>query len=736
MKFPVRSCIVVSITRYFAVLVGVHGSTHRPQANYNAEARTPPRPTFRIVTTRSQQCKIRAKTTRTFCFLLSLLFLRKAAPFSIRLVSHPAVRWERSYFRSQCLRKLHSSPGITNDHELDPVDSSAGEWRGIVISGKRLSVDSAKSNHDNGNNTSVTGDDVHTPTQLQTERRHCIELLRNTIFSITTGVTVIQVATASPSDAAFLPFFRTPIGSGFPTSPSATDPFHRPEDLIYTLAPNTRAFLPFSIFPLAWSKGSSGSFSSFTQANAPPFEVYMLRLLPVKNSFYRRLVEMWIALYPFTFQGSDRRSNSPTTAASTVTAASLVLLPPAATTTAATSSATSPTGGKPTLQSLREILTELDSKRNQLEPVFNPDDPTLLVLRKGERCEQLIDTFQQQIENLISLAPTGIIDSAKFATSVPVVPPSVVSRFMSLYRTAILTLCEIGELLVPLYPYDIPSWGRYSYLPRLQGRARVTFRIRRPGQAGWIGNITVLVDGYAAPITAGNFLDLSMRNFYTGLPIRWTKKRIGWDKSSTTPSRFDVATIPLFGSFQEGFYDPLTAQVRRIPLEVVRIRPTTQLPYLTYTAVSTRGRMGTDEFPTERITTPTQVATPTISSTSSTGSDPAMLEPASNLRPLISFATRGVVAMNHPDRTPWGSSEFFVLRDDSTDQPSWLDGEYAPFGYVIHGMDLIDSVLQPNDVIDETVVDDWGTLNLVKLRLSRFSEVVKKNRSIQENDDA
>lgn len=53
-----------------------------------------------------------------------------------------------------------------------------------------------------------------------------------------------------------------------------------------------------------------------------------------------------------------------------------------------------------------------------------------------------------------------------------------------------------------------------------------------------------------------------------------------------------------------------------------------------------------------------------------------------------------------------------------------LDGEYAPFGYIVDGYDLFLSLL-PGDIIESTYVDELGQLNLVKLRQSSFSEVVQ-----------
>ena len=59
------------------------------------------------------------------------------------------------------------------------------------------------------------------------------------------------------------------------------------------------------------------------------------------------------------------------------------------------------------------------------------------------------------------------------------------------------------EFLVPAFPYDVPSEGQYSYLPRLLGRAKVTFAIKRKKKL--LGNITIVADGFAAPITGKTF---------------------------------------------------------------------------------------------------------------------------------------------------------------------------------------------------------------------------------------
>jgi hypothetical protein len=201
--------------------------------------------------------------------------------------------------------------------------------------------------------------------------------------------------------------------------------------------------------------------------------------------------------------------------------------------------------------------------------------------------------------------------------------------FMEAKRQALLALSELGELLVPSFPYAVPTRGKFGYLPRLLGRCSVTLSFERPSSAAsafgvnfggsdkrFLGNVTIIADGYAAPITAGNFVDLSVRNFYTGLSVKAMRKRLGvvptWSDNvivndlTELKDNFDElkdsaldfpetlkkdakavndrggmfrsqqngnslletvydgsrmtmdVVLPILGSFQEGFYDPLT----------------------------------------------------------------------------------------------------------------------------------------------------------------------------------
>lgn len=64
--------------------------------------------------------------------------------------------------------------------------------------------------------------------------------------------------------------------------------------------------------------------------------------------------------------------------------------------------------------------------------------------------------------------------------------------------------------------------------------------------------------------------------------------------------------------------------------------------------------------------------------------------------------TRGAISMARATAYDSASSQFFIVHEDST----FLDGNYACFGYVTEGMDIVDEICQSTPVIDE----DMGTV--------------------------
>ena len=63
--------------------------------------------------------------------------------------------------------------------------------------------------------------------------------------------------------------------------------------------------------------------------------------------------------------------------------------------------------------------------------------------------------------------------------------------------------------------------------------------------------------------------------------------------------------------------------------------------------------------------------------------------------------TRGTISMARSTDPDSASSQFFIVHEDST----FLDGEYACFGYVTDGMDVVDAICE-----DTKVEDNNGTV--------------------------
>lgn len=212
-------------------------------------------------------------------------------------------------------------------------------------------------------------------------------------------------------------------------------------------------------------------------------------------------------------------------------------------------------------------------------------------------------------------------------------------------RKAILDrVGQLEEWMVQGFPYEVPE--AYTDLPQLKGRATIEFTTTK-------GKITAIVDGYSAPVTAGNFVDLVQRGFYDGLPF--TRSEESYVLQIGDPPGTEV-----------GFIDPKTNQYRAIPLEVL-----------------VKG----DQEPTYEIT----------------------LEDAGRFReqPVLPFSAFGAMALARPGDDPnGGSSQFFFFLFEPELTPAGanlLDGRYAIFGYVVDGKDVLEQ-LKAGDKIESAKV--------------------------------
>ncbi|MEM7770596.1 MAG: peptidylprolyl isomerase [Cyanobacteria bacterium P01_A01_bin.37] len=211
---------------------------------------------------------------------------------------------------------------------------------------------------------------------------------------------------------------------------------------------------------------------------------------------------------------------------------------------------------------------------------------------------------------------------------------------------------EIESLMVTEFPFEVPE--EYSNLPQLKGRATIELVTNK-------GTMQMVVDGYNAPVTAGNFVDLVQRKFYDGLDI-------------TRAEDFYVVQVGDPPGSEDGFVDPKTGQYRSIPLEIMVQGEKEPLYGLTMEDVG------------------------------------MYLE-----NPVLPFSAYGTVAMARPGDDPNGaSSQFFFLKFQSELTPAGLnllDGRYAVFGYVTEDKRVLDELHVGDRIKSARVLD--GLENLV-----------------------
>ncbi|MBP0007499.1 MULTISPECIES: peptidylprolyl isomerase [unclassified Roseofilum] len=213
-------------------------------------------------------------------------------------------------------------------------------------------------------------------------------------------------------------------------------------------------------------------------------------------------------------------------------------------------------------------------------------------------------------------------------------------------KSCLFEVETLENLMVQGFPYEVPS--EYSALPQLKGRAAVEIETEK-------GSLTVVVDGYNAPVTAGNFVDLVSRGFYDGLPI-------------TRADEFYVLQLGDPPGPENGFVDPATGEERTIPLEI-RVQSEVEPIY---------------EFTLEEIGLYRE-------------------------QPVLPFSAYGTLGMARPDNDPnGGSSQFFFFLFEPELTPAGLnllDGEYAVFGYVVDGEDVLPELKKGDRITSMKVIE-------------------------------
>ena len=81
--------------------------------------------------------------------------------------------------------------------------------------------------------------------------------------------------------------------------------------------------------------------------------------------------------------------------------------------------------------------------------------------------------------------------------------------------------------------------------------------------------------------------------------------------------------------------------------------------------------------------------------------------------------TRGAISMARSSDYDSASCQFFIVHEDSTS----LDGQYAVFGYVIEGMEIVDAICEaaePTDSNGSIAAEDQPVITSVTIRMDQI----------------
>ena len=219
--------------------------------------------------------------------------------------------------------------------------------------------------------------------------------------------------------------------------------------------------------------------------------------------------------------------------------------------------------------------------------------------------------------------------------------------FITSRKEALDKIGSLEEFFLPKqFPYLIPN--EFDNLPRLLGRAKVNIKTSK-------GEMQAIIDGFNAPLTAGAFIDLSSKNFYSNLPINRAEEF------------FVLQTGDPIGE-EIGYTDPETNEERHVPLEI-RIPDEDETFYN-----QTFEDLG---FYTET--------------------------------PTLPFATLGTLGWSHSNTAvDDGSSQFFFFLYEAELNPAGrnlIDGRNAAFGYVIDGFETLEELTKDDIIISIDVLE-------------------------------
>ena len=232
---------------------------------------------------------------------------------------------------------------------------------------------------------------------------------------------------------------------------------------------------------------------------------------------------------------------------------------------------------------------------------------------------------------------------------------ALVRRFRPLLLALALLLSPIGPVACAAQGPSADLGCGTSGVPCLKGKAVVELTTSK-------GVVQLSLDGDAAPLTAGNFVDLVRRGAYNGTVFhRVVRDPIPFVVQGGDPQGADPK-VPVDQPGTGSFIHPATGQLRLIPLELL-LQGEAQPRYGEITAGP--GQQSKLKLQHER----------------------------------------GALAMARSADPKSASSQFYIALKALPE----LDGRYAVFGRVTQGMEVVDKINQGDRLVKATLVEG-GTL--------------------------
>jgi len=290
------------------------------------------------------------------------------------------------------------------------------------------------------------------------------------------------------------------------------------------------------------------------------------------------------------------------------------------------------------------------------------------------RSQEVCGTTLTQISDGLVVLETNVKDAQNFLNGSDQERASLDLSYKKVDAITQL-LDKLEEQMVP-EGYKTPIPELYSDLPQLEGRATVEFVLRKEGKTPFViegknyeeAKMTMVIDGYVAPITGGNFVELVNKGFYTNMKIQ-------------RADGFVVQTGDPDGP-AEGYVAPPSRSVgkgkngeRLVPAEIF-----------------VKG----DKGPFYELTI-----------------EEAERGGQATVLPFSSYGAMGWAREEYATNS--GSSQFFWLLFDSDLTPggkNMLDGQYPCFGYVVEGSDFLRDTKEGDIIVSAKVTDGIDRLKL------------------------